>query len=1758
MKRILFLLMPLLIGFLQPFRTNGQCKIITTSTSNFGPQISGNTIVWSGNDGTTNQIFKFDGTSVTQVSTTSTGNQFPQISGNTIVWSGSLGGVRHIFKFDGTSVTQVSTTSTNNNSPQISGNTIVWSGSLGGVNHIFKFDGTTVTQVSTTSTSNFGPQISGNTIVWQGLLGGVNHIFKFDGTSAMQVSTTSTANALPQIDGNTIVWEGFLGGVRHIFKFDGTTVTQVSTTSTDNSRSQISVNTIVWYGFLGGVQHIFKFDGTTVSQVSTTSTSNFNPQISGNTVVWFGNDGTTTQIYYQSPTSPTIAAGLATSPSICGAADGSIAFTTTNLPDGTYSLSFTATLGATTSPQNVLITGNTFTLTGLKEGTYSNFLITNNSCTTSDATSKTLNNPTTTPSVSISPTAICAGTSPTLTASATNGGSSPHFYWSKNNDPQGISDFINKTTANGLGSNGVLDVYVDNAGIIYAATNGGLAGLSISTNGGTSFTNKTTANGLGDNRVNDVYVDNSGKIYAATYYGLSISTNGGTSFSNKTDANGLGSFYVYGVYVDKNGTIYAATDGGLSISTNGGTSFTNKTTANGLGSNNLNGVYVDNTGAIYAATQGGLSISSNGGTSFTNKTTANGLGGNAVYDVYVDNAGTIYAATNGGLSISSNGGASFSNKPLGSIVRGVYVDNAGTIYVATQGGGVHISTDGGTSFINKTTANGLGTNVVYGIHVGNDGTIYAATASGLGIASQATGNSLAVTNAVAGDVYKVRLVPSAEVCPSPAMAMASVTILTTPTEPITSNSTICSGSTASLSASCASGIVNWYDSNSSTLLATTASFTTPNLTTATTYQVRCESGTCTSGFVAVNVSINPVTAPTGTSNQTICNNTTTSLSASCTSGTVNWYDSNSSTLLATTANYITPNLTTATTYHVRCESGACQSGFVAIVVNINPTATATENMTWNGSVSTNWNDACNWSPNGIPTATNSIVIPNVTNDPVIMSGTTAYAFRIDIGNNASLTINSGGELNVLPTDVLFGISTIYFSNNANLTNNGTLNATSTVNVPLITLANDNSIFNNNGTANLNSPLRSIVMVGSNVMVNNSASGIINLQGGRGIQCINGTTGNIITNQGSMNYTGSDYFAALNPGFTLNNSGTIDIKSGAGIAMQGGTLSNLACARILMPARRYENQVNGSITTNAGLMITGEIRNTNGSFTNNGVLKHGGVSGNAIINNQNSSVIVNNTQPIFTYGGTFDGTINGIFKDAATTTSAGIFTAPNTFVPDISLPVGTQTLYTKITPSGGACNYIVPFTYLNCSPVTDPTGTSNPTICSSASTSLSASCAIGTVNWYDSNSSTLLATTASFTTPNLTSATTYQVRCESGSCKSSFVGVNVTVEAALVANASNSGPYQVGNTIELSASGGDTYAWSGPNSFTSSIQNPIISNAQSVNSGIYSVTITSGGCTATATTNVVVNGMNPCDLVVEYQFVKAGNPYQPLFNLTNGMNINQLTDDVSILVVPVCPTVQIESFNMNIQGTNLNHTITQNVSPYSVFDNIGTSVFGRVLPAGTYTLAVTGYSQDNLQGNILYSKVLTFAILPNSASINTPTLSRSSICGGSNLDVTFSLLGTYNPSNQFKVELSDANGEFESDIILGNTSNIGTYIQPIIIGTSNSAGTINCSIPSSVAGGTNYRIRVISTDGVSVSPISTALTIHPKDLNLISPTDDMAINVGIKQASQKITATNKVNSTANVIYQAGKSITLNAGFEAKAGTVFQAMIGGCGN
>ena len=105
-------------------------------------------------------------------------------------------------------------------------------------------------------------------------------------------------------------------------------------------------------------------------------------------------------------------------PTTCGGTNGSIGFTTTNLPNGSYSLSYT---GAG-SPKTVNVVSNAFSLTGLSAGSYSNFSITNNGCTGSLATPVNLTDPaapTLALNGSVNPT-TCGGTNGSIGFTTTN------------------------------------------------------------------------------------------------------------------------------------------------------------------------------------------------------------------------------------------------------------------------------------------------------------------------------------------------------------------------------------------------------------------------------------------------------------------------------------------------------------------------------------------------------------------------------------------------------------------------------------------------------------------------------------------------------------------------------------------------------------------------------------------------------------------------------------------------------------------------------------------------------------------------------------------------------------------------------------------------------------------------------------------------------------------------------------------------------------------------------------------------------------------------------------------------------------------------------------------------------------------------------------------------------------------------------------------------------------------------------------------
>ncbi|MBN2390429.1 MAG: hypothetical protein JXR84_06885, partial [Anaerolineae bacterium] len=96
------------------------------------------------------------------------------------------------------------------------------------------------------------------------------------------------------------------------------------------------------------------------------------------------------------------------------------------------------------------------------------------------------------------------------------------------------------------------------------------------------------------------------------------------------------------------------------------------------------------------------------------------------------------------------------------------------------------------------------------------------------------------------------------------------------------------------------------------------------------------------------------------------------------------------------------------------QSGTLPDGFTVLPA---------DGKTWNGSVSSDWHTAGNWTPTGVPVIGDDVIIPDVTNDPVISTGDAAVN---------SLTINSAAIVDL--TDRTLTVE-------GTLTNNGTLKQT---------------------------------------------------------------------------------------------------------------------------------------------------------------------------------------------------------------------------------------------------------------------------------------------------------------------------------------------------------------------------------------------------------------------------------------------------------------------------------------------------------------------------------------------------------------------------------------------------------------------------------------------------------------------------------------------------------------------------------------------
>jgi hypothetical protein len=253
----------------------------------------------------------------------------------------------------------------------------------------------------------------------------------------------------------------------------------------------------------------------------------------------------------------------------------------------------------------------------------------------------------------------------------------------------------------------------------------------------------------------------------------------------------------------------------------------------------------------------------------------------------------------------------------------------------------------------------------------------------------------------------------------------------------------------------------------------------------------------------------------------------------------------------------------------------------------------------------------------------------------------------------------------------------------------------------------------------------------------------------------------------------------------------------------------------------------------------------------------------------------------------------------------------------------------------------------------PTAGNGGAICAGGTITLTASTIAGaTYSWTGPNGFASALQNPSIPSATTAATGTYSIRVTVSGCTSAAGTTSVTVNAIPAApTAGNGGPYCAGATVSLTASTipGATYAWTGPNSFTSTLQNPTIPVATTAASGTYSVTAMVGGCTSPAgTTAVVVNPAPAAPAVTAPSTVGAGSPNRTASvpshagstyswtigngTITSGQGTNQIT------------------FTGGTAGTPLTLSVTETNAPGCVSAPGNATV--TVAPAGSAALFYT--------------------------------------------------------------------------------------------------------------------------------------------------------------------------------------------------------------
>ncbi len=426
-----------------------------------------------------------------------------------------------------------------------------------------------------------------------------------------------------------------------------------------------------------------------------------------------------------------------------------------------------------------------------------------------------------------------------------------------------------------------------------------------------------------------------------------------------------------------------------------------------------------------------------------------------------------------------------------------------------------------------------------------------------------------------------------------------------PAGPVASGTTICAGSSATLT-SVTTGTAQWYATSTPTsYIATGSSYTTPILSSNTTYYVLDSTSCGLSTLTAVNVTVNPMPAVViSASSLSVCTGNSATLTASGAS-TYSWSTTSTNTVIT-----VTPS--SPTTYSVTGSAVGCPDSFTTQTIGIYPNPNvnisassasvcpnSTVSLTAGGAVTYTWNTS----------ATTAIIIPSPSVVTVYsVTGTNSLGClgtqTIQVGMNPTPTVNLTANNNTICT----GNSAIITASGASSYTWNTTATTTSISVsPTVTTmytANGTNSLGCVGTKTINitvnpKPTVSLTAVSNTACVNGGTVGLTGTPAG-GVYSGPNVTGNALNPTASGTYNPVYSFTDAVTGCTNTASTSIVVLICTDIVSQSANSVEL---------KVYPNPNFGTFTIETGndLIKTIELTDVTGRIvhkqtTNNEVIK----------------------------------------------------------------------------------------------------------------------------------------------------------------------------------------------------------------------------------------------------------------------------------------------------------------------------------------------------------------------------------------------------------------------------------------------------------------------------------------------------------------------------------------------------------------------------